>query len=90
MARPRFHVDPGDVPAPVAARRMGMTEAAFSSALPDLMRRGFPAPDPTTANFDLQAIDSWRRQRHAELFLDASAARPGSVARARLEARRHG
>jgi hypothetical protein len=65
VASPRFHVEPGDVPADVAARRLGLGVTAFKEALPDLYRRGFPAPDPTTGNFDLQAIDEWRRSRHA-------------------------
>jgi hypothetical protein len=47
---------------------MGMTLEAFTRALPDLFARGFPQPDPTTENFDLDAIDAWRRSRHAHLF----------------------
>jgi hypothetical protein len=47
---------------------MGMTLEAFNAALPDLFARGFPKPDPTTGNFDLDAIDAWRRSRHAHLF----------------------
>ena len=68
MSSPRFHIVPGDVPAYIAARRMGMTLEAFNAALPDLLARGFPKPDPTTGNFDLDAIDAWRRSRHAHLF----------------------
>ena len=68
MRRHPIQIDPGDVPASYAARRLGISEAAFRLALPDLEARGFPRADPTTGNFDLQAIDEWRRQRHASLF----------------------
>lgn len=68
MTRQRIQIDPGDVPAAYAARRLGISESAFRFALPDLQARGFPEADPTTGNFDLQAIDEWRRQRHASLF----------------------
>lgn len=63
-----IHIDPGDVPASHAAQRLGLTEDAFRLALPDLLARGFPPADQTTGNFDLQAIDEWRKQRHARLF----------------------
>ena len=40
--------------------------AAFmGAALPGLLARGFPAADATTGNYDLDAIDLWRRQRHS-------------------------
>lgn len=64
MRRPRFSIDPGDVSPAHAARRMGLAEADFEAALPELFARGFPSPDPTTGNFDLTAIDEWRRSRH--------------------------
>jgi hypothetical protein len=47
---------------------MGMDEKGFAVALPNLIARGFPKPDPDTGNFDLDAIDAWRRARHAHLF----------------------
>src|SRR5260221_8337150 len=65
---PRLHIQPGDIPAPAAAQRMGMTQEAFAMALPNLVARGFPKSDPDTGNFDLDAIDAWRRSRHAHLF----------------------
>jgi hypothetical protein len=90
MASMRFHVAPGDVPPLVAARRMGLTLEAFSAAMPELMRRGFPPPDQTTGNYDLDAIDAWRRSRHPHLFLtpppvarDARDVVPTRVARLR-------
>lgn len=60
----RFRVDPRDVPAEAAARRMGLTLAEFTAALPGLQRRGFPSPDPTTARYDLDAINAWMDRRH--------------------------
>lgn len=65
----RFRVDPGDVPADKAARRLHLTLAEFEAALPELYARLFPRPDPTTGMFDLEAIDEWRRRRHPNLFL---------------------
>jgi hypothetical protein len=65
----RFRVEPRDVPCPIAARRLGKTEAEFEALLPNLVARGFPRPDPDTGNFDLDAIDAWRRSRHPHLFL---------------------
>lgn len=61
----RFSVQPGDVPAQAAARRMGMSLNEFVAVLPNLVARGFPKPDPDTHNFDLDAIDAWRRARHS-------------------------
>lgn len=65
----RFHVEPRDVPAHAAARRLGLTEAEFRRQLPLLEARGFPPADPTTGHFDLDAIDEWRKRRHPRLFL---------------------
>jgi hypothetical protein len=64
----RLRIQPGDVPASVAAQRMGVSAETFSAALPNLISRGFPKPDPDTGNFDLDAIDAWRRLRHPHLF----------------------
>jgi hypothetical protein len=59
---PRFKLPPGgDVPPITAARRMGLSLEAFRDALPELVARGFPQADETTGNFDLDAIDVWRR-----------------------------
>jgi len=87
----RFRVDPRDVPAEVAARRLGKSVADFEALLPKLIARGFPAPDPDTGNFDMVAIDRWCDARHAHLFGGAAAmqARDASaVARDRIEAMR--
>lgn len=64
----RFRVEPRDVPAHAAARRLGLTEAEFRAMLPALMRRGFPTADQTTGHFDLDAIDAWRQRRNPQLF----------------------
>lgn len=65
----RFKLPPGgDVPPVVAARRIGLSLQAFGEALPGLVARGFPAADCTTGNFDLDAIDAWRRARYPQLF----------------------
>lgn len=80
----RFHVEPRDVPACHAGRRLGLSEAEFSAALTQLLQRGFPPADPTTGRYDLDAIDAWRRGRHAQLFADPTKARDGSVVMERL------
>lgn len=77
----RFHLPPGgDVPPIVAARRLGLSLEAFEAALRQpvdgLIARGFPPADPTTGNYDLDAIDAWRRARYPHLFgarVDAAA-----------------
>lgn len=59
----------GDVPPIVAAHHMGCSSLGeFQAKLDALIARGFPAPDPTTGNFDLDAIKAWRRRRHPQLF----------------------
>lgn len=86
MRRPRVSVAIGDVPAYAAARRMGLSEADFAIALPELLRRGFPSADATTGNFDLEAIDEWRRSRHRQLFGDPTLAqRADDCVRERIE-----
>ena len=64
----RFRVEPRDVPRKIAARRLGMSVEEFGRVLPNLIARGFPAPDPDTYNFDLVAIDRWCDARHRHLF----------------------
>jgi hypothetical protein len=66
--RVRYQVEPRDVPAEKAARRLHLTLAEFKAKLPALLDRGFPSADPTTGMFDLEAIDLWRHARHAHLF----------------------
>jgi len=65
----RFRLPPGgDVPPVTAARRLALTLEAFEHSLQTLLARGFPPADATTGNFDLDAIDAWRRSRHPQLF----------------------
>lgn len=64
MTAIRFQVEPRDVPPEKAARRMGLTLDRFTEILPRLLSRGFPASDPDTGNYDLDAVDAWRAARH--------------------------
>jgi hypothetical protein len=65
----RHRREAGDVPPIMAAYHMGCASLAeFEQKLPALLGRGFPAPDETTGNFDLDAIKAWRRSRHPQLF----------------------
>jgi hypothetical protein len=60
----RYPVEPRDIPASKAARRMHLTLEDFRAKLPELLKRGFPAADPTTGMFYLLAIDQWMAARH--------------------------
>ena|SRR5947207_6700370 len=64
----RYRVDPADVPPEKAARRLHLTLERFNEVLPNLLKRGFPAPDRDTGMFDLDAIDQWRKSRNPRLF----------------------
>jgi hypothetical protein len=64
----RFHVQPRCVPAAVAARRLGVTEARFRELADELRDNGFPLPDAVTGNFDLQAIDRYIDRRNVDLL----------------------
>lgn len=64
----RFRVDPADVPPNKAARRLHLTVEKFNEIVPRLRARGFPAPDPDTGNFDLEAIEARRQSRNPHLF----------------------
>jgi len=89
----RFHVEPRDVPAPAAARRLGLTVEEFDQVSERLYSRGFPRPDPDTNRFDLDAIDQWRRLRNGPLFglsQPQAAKDAGAVVRARVEKMRRG
>jgi hypothetical protein len=66
--RIRYRVDPRDVPLEKAARRLHLTPAEFDARLPELLKRGFPPADSTTAMFDLDAINAWMSGRHPKLF----------------------
>ncbi|GAB4072684.1 hypothetical protein KHC28_00755 [Ancylobacter sonchi] len=78
----RFPIDPRDVPASKAARRLHLTIDEFEAKLPALMNRGFPLPDPTTGMFDLKAIDAWMDKRsHLTAPSQARDAREGALSR---------
>jgi hypothetical protein len=64
----RYHVTPRYAPPAIAARKLGLTVAEFQAKLPELLKRGFPVPDPTTKMFDLAAIDRWQDLRHGKLL----------------------
>jgi hypothetical protein len=85
----RFRVEPRDVSLEAAARRIGLSVARFNELLPDLIDRGFPRADATTGNYDLDAIDEWRRRRNPHLFgngatAPSAATHAGNVIRDRL------
>jgi hypothetical protein len=89
----RFHIDPRDIPPELAARRLGKSFADFKAALPNLLARGFPAADPDTGNYDMQAIDRWCDARHAHLFGDNRAMQArdaGTIAKDRIAQLRRG
>ncbi|GBU17265.1 MAG: hypothetical protein COT28_03515 [Methylobacterium sp. CG08_land_8_20_14_0_20_71_15] len=94
MSRPPYIPDVGDVPASKVAARMGFASARdFAAALPGLVARGFPMPDPTTGHYCIEAVDSWRRRRHPDLFPELTASGAVSDAglmRQRLAERRRG
>lgn len=66
----RFAIEPRDVPPEKAARRLGLELDRFLAILPRLLSRGFPPSDPDTGNYDLDAIDEWRRLRHRRVLPD--------------------
>jgi hypothetical protein len=87
----RIRIEPRDVPAEYAARRLGRLLVEFNTLLPNLIARGFPRPDPDTGNFDMVAIDRWCDIRHRHLFgegtdmlaRDASTVAKDSIAKMR-------
>jgi hypothetical protein len=63
MSSIRFRIDPRDIPAEKAARRLGLSEKSFRALLSNFIKRGFPKPDPDTGLYDLKAIDNWMDKR---------------------------
>jgi hypothetical protein len=85
----RLRVDPRDVPADKAARRLGLTLAVFEEVRDRLHARGFPRPDPDTGLFDLKAIEDWM-DRRSGLTSNLAARDASTVVKGRLEAMRGG
>lgn len=54
----RFAIDPRDVPPIKIARLFHLSLEGFNAWLPELRRRGFPAPR-VTGNYDLKAVHEW-------------------------------
>jgi hypothetical protein len=92
----RFKLPPGgDCPPEVAARRLWLSLEKFKEQLPQLLERKFPPADPTTGNYDLDAIDAWRRSRYPQLFRENLTPAPSArdakdVLRARMAGVRDG
>ena len=84
----RHRIDPRDIPPVKAARYLGLLLADFESKLPQLLSRGFPPADETTGNYDLDAINEWRKQRYPHLYLTDTnrAIDAGRVANDRIRA----
>jgi hypothetical protein len=64
----RVKIEPRDIRFEAAARRLGLTPTEFEKIKERLFARGFPRADPDTGNYDLDAIDAWRRSRNPQLF----------------------
>ena len=84
----RFPVEPRDVPPEKAARRLHLDLEQFIQLLPRLLSRGFPASDPDTGMYDLDAIDAWRAARHKPLPGMPMQDNASGRVKARLEAMR--
>ncbi len=69
--RYKFAAGTGDCPPIAAARVLWLSLEDFQRKLPELQKRGFPAPDPTTGNYDMDAIGAWRRSRYPHLYPDS-------------------
>jgi hypothetical protein len=81
------------MPRGAVAKRLGVSDAQLDAGYPNLIARGFPAPDPDTGNFDMVAVDRWCDARHPHLFGGTSImqARDASmVAKERIEKMRSG
>lgn len=69
----RFKIEPRDIPAEKAARRLHLSLDEFRTKLPELLTRGFPPADPTTGMFYLPAIDQWMARRFDQSACDNAA-----------------
>jgi hypothetical protein len=87
MSRPCRIPDRGDVTASIAAARLGLSLSEFEARQGELQQRGFPAPDETTGQYCMEAVDRWRLRRHARLFPELTAAAGAVDARTVVEDR---
>ena len=94
MSRPPRIPERGDVPASLAALRLGLTLPEFEARRGELEKRGFPQPDETTGRYCIEAVDRWRLRRHGPLFPElitaAGAVDARTVVEDRLAAMRRG
>lgn len=74
MSRPRRIPLRGDVAAPAVAELLGLSLSEFEARQPKLRERDFPAADPTTGLYCVEAVDRWRLRRHSRLFPELTAA----------------
>ena len=74
MSRPRRIPVRGDVSAGVVAQLLGLSMIEFEGVLLRLRDRRFPAPDPTTGLYCVEAVERWRLLRHPQLFPELTAA----------------
>jgi len=58
----------GDVSLRIMVRVLAISVDDFERMRPELEARGFPKPDSTTGNYDLDAVHAWRKFRNPHLF----------------------
>jgi hypothetical protein len=73
MSRPLRIPERGDVAKTLIAHRLGLSVSDFELMRPELERRDFPLPDPTTGRYCIEAVDRWRCLRHPRLFPELTA-----------------
>lgn len=64
----RFSIDPEFIPPEKVARWLHRTPAQFAEDLPKLRETGFPAPNPITGNYDIEALRLWKRSGNPGLY----------------------
>jgi len=77
----RVRVDPRLVAPEKAARRLGMTLAAFEEIREELERHGFPRPLPVVGHYALEAVDSWIDEKAGLLSDDSPAGAEAAMLR---------
>ncbi len=64
----RFPIEPAFLPPEKVARWLHRTPAQFAEDLPKLRELGFPAPNPVTGNYDIDALRLWKRGDNPKLY----------------------